>query len=165
MIRFANFCSFQSTFLDPVAHTILNGLLRGFLSLICDTANGIWVTFNNKREPFHINGPTQDRMDLFISRLRFPSAFRRPACQLNRGCASEMSLQLESVCIRHAVHGVGRLCSYAIVQRHSAPFADQHRYQDGFLKKHTRLLKFLEPLPFGHAGKPFLLVSYGCGLA
>lgn len=76
------FRRFESTFLEPMSHMILNGLVRPFLSLICDTTNGL--TVNGKQ--FHVPTSTQDRMDMLIRRLQFPSSFNRPACLLRGGC-------------------------------------------------------------------------------
>lgn len=75
-------CRFDSTFVEPMSHTILNGLTRSFLGLICDTTNGLRVN----GELFHLKPATQARMDRLIKRLRFPSAYNRPACQLRGGC-------------------------------------------------------------------------------
>lgn len=75
-------CRFDGLFLEPMSHTILNGLTRGFLNLVCDTTNGLIV--NGK--PFHLSPATQNRMDGVISRLRLPSAFNRPPSLLRQGC-------------------------------------------------------------------------------
>lgn len=78
--------SFQDMFLEPMSHTILNGLLRAFLTLICNTSNGIVVN----GEEFHLTTEVQNRMDGIIKRLQFPSAFNRPAVLLNSTCATQL---------------------------------------------------------------------------
>lgn len=69
-------------FVEPMSHTILNGLTRGFLNLVCDTGNGLVVNGTS----FHLPPATQNRMDGVISRLKFPGAFNRPPGLLRQGC-------------------------------------------------------------------------------
>lgn len=143
-------CSFESTFLEPVSHTILNGLLRAFLSLICDTTNGIQVG----GMPFHLDNKTQERMDRFINRLQFPSAFGRPACLLKGGCAFVSSH------LYKCFHGF-----YLSAQQFiSAILAGQQAYLVGCLKKPIPLLKSLVLSLSGLAGRQFTRRSCGCGL-
>lgn len=67
-------CSFQMTFVEPMSHTILNGLFRSFMTLICDTRNGLVVD----KKPFYLSTDTQKAMDTVIGQMRFPSAYNRP---------------------------------------------------------------------------------------
>jgi len=71
-------------FLEPISHTILNGLVRSLVTLICDTGNGFVVW----GEPFHLTPSTQIRMDRLIDRLVFPSTYGRPAVKIRCGCES-----------------------------------------------------------------------------
>ena len=66
-----------------MSHTILNGLLRGFLNLICSTAN----PFVLAGREFCLPSAVQTVMDWIIERLQFPTSFNRPAVRVNSGCA------------------------------------------------------------------------------
>lgn len=68
---------FMYTFLEPMSHTILNGLWRGFLDLIC-SANGITVT----GAEFRLSKGLMRRIDVIIGAVHLNSAFNRSAKKL-----------------------------------------------------------------------------------
>lgn len=75
-------CSFLTMFVEPMSHTILYGLVKAWLDLVCDSGNGI--TVNNTR--WHLT-TTQDghmyRMNNTIRAIRLTSAYNRPARTLS----------------------------------------------------------------------------------
>ena len=68
-------------FVEPLSHTILNGIARGFVSLVCDTGNGLLVD----GAPFCLPAALQARMDRVIGRMEKHSSFTRPF-RLLTGC-------------------------------------------------------------------------------
>lgn len=70
-------CRFKYTFLEPMSHTILHGLWRGFLGLIC-SANGIRV---DGRE-FRLPKSMMRRVDNIVGAIHLTSAFNRSAKKL-----------------------------------------------------------------------------------
>lgn len=120
-------CSFQMTFVEPMSHTILNGIGKDFLELIFDTTNGIVVD----GRPFHVPLDVQHDMDIVIDSLDLPSAFNRPPCQI-RGCALSCACKVMSV-----------LCSVAppsLIHGHQAADAfagkEVSRCPNGCLRRH-----------------------------
>lgn len=64
----------MSSFLEPMSHTILYGVVKPWLDLVCDTNNGITVD----GRPFHIASSIQKEMDAVISSLKPHSSYGRP---------------------------------------------------------------------------------------
>lgn len=71
-------CRYLSTFVEPMSHTILYGLVKAFLDLICDPGNGVVVD----GVKWHLS-TTKDglmsRMNHLIRRVRLTSAYNRGA--------------------------------------------------------------------------------------
>lgn len=62
-------------FMEPISHTILNGIVRGFIDFICTTGKGFIV---NGR-PFYLPRSIKHRIDDYIKRIQLPSAYNRPS--------------------------------------------------------------------------------------
>lgn len=75
-------CSFQSTFVDPMSHTILYALLRAFMELICYSGNGLKVD----GKPFHLDSMLLKRMNSFMATIQYPSAYNRWPPSFDRCC-------------------------------------------------------------------------------
>ena len=67
-------CRFDVFFVEPLSHTILNGIARGFLTFICDTGNGLLV----EGMPFCLSAALQARMDRVITHIQKHTSFTRP---------------------------------------------------------------------------------------
>lgn len=63
-----------------MSHSILYSLVRGFLELICHTANGYEIGGRS----FCLSSDLQDRMDRFSDKIQYPSAFNRRPPKLRR---------------------------------------------------------------------------------
>lgn len=70
------------TFVEPMSHTILYSNLRGFMELICNHLNGLIVDGRG----FFLSVELQLRMDMYMSRVEYPSAYNRKPPKL-RGYA------------------------------------------------------------------------------
>ena len=83
-----DFRRFLSTFVEPVSHTILYGLVKAWLDLICDTKNEIFI--NGVR--FVLSGKLLEQFNDVISGVKLSSAYNRPAQTLAKtagdGCVS-----------------------------------------------------------------------------
>lgn len=71
--------------MEPVSHTILYGLVKAWLELICDTSNGIVID----GIPFVLTGPVLDKFNAVINGIVMCSAYNRPPLSLEskaQGC-------------------------------------------------------------------------------
>jgi len=66
---------FTSTFVEPVSHTILYGIVKAWLDLIRDPGNGIFI--NGVR--FLLSGSLLDKFNDVIEAIQLTSAYNRPA--------------------------------------------------------------------------------------
>ena len=79
-------CSYELFFREPISHTLLHGLCRGFLELICHTTNGIYTLHKGKLTGFWLPVDIQKRLDEIIDAIHLTSAFNRSAKKF-RQCA------------------------------------------------------------------------------
>jgi hypothetical protein len=100
---------------EPHSHTILNGVGRGFVSLVLDTSNGLVVD----GQPFCLSLSLQRKIDEhIIDKLRPNSSYNRPFCYLLRcvcpRSAAQMRMSLEylipvmlpTICLHLHCHAV-----------------------------------------------------------
>lgn len=76
--RLLRVCSFQSTFVEPMSHTILYGLVKAWLDLVCDSGNGIEVG-GIKWHLTTTHDGVMSKMNKTIREIRLTSAYNRPA--------------------------------------------------------------------------------------
>jgi hypothetical protein len=80
---------FDVFFVEPLSHTILNGLIRPFLLLIFDSDTNKGLVVNG--EPFFVPSKVQQRVDSIISQLKRHGSFGRPFSSVSE-CATHASM-------------------------------------------------------------------------
>lgn len=134
-------CSFQLTFVEPLSHSILYSLVRGFLELICYAANGFVVDGRK----FSLPPELQDRMDIFADKIEYPSAFNRRPPKLRRHAPAPPLLPPRSMLHLISVNACN--CNYFHLSAWQSPWcsAGVSQSRNGCSRSSIPSLRLLEP--------------------